>query len=46
MRPGAMDVGDASPEAVETLTAVARGLIEERDAEIDKICEMLLPEAA
>lgn len=40
----AMD--DASPEALATLEAVARGLIAEQDAELDRICEMLLPEAA
>lgn len=40
----AMD--DVSETALETLGAVARGLIAERDAELDRICEMLLPKAA
>ncbi len=40
----AMD--DASDTAIETLEAVARGLIAEQDADLDRICEMLLPKAA
>lgn len=41
----AMD--DASPEAIETLEAVARGLIAEQDELIDTICEvMTTPKAA
>ncbi len=40
----AMD--DASPEALATLEAVARGLIADQDEVIDKICEMTLPKAA
>lgn len=44
--PGAMAMDDARPEAIETLTAVARGLIAEQDELIDKICEMTLHRAA
>lgn len=44
--PGDLPMDDASPEAISTLTAVARGLIAEQDAMIDKICEMTLPKAA
>jgi patatin-like phospholipase/acyl hydrolase len=37
---------DVSEAALETLEAVARGLIAERDAELDRICEALLLKAA
>ena len=40
----AMD--DAGDTALATLEAVARGIIAEQDAELDKICEMLLAKAA
>lgn len=40
----AMD--DVSEEALDMLSAVARGLIAEQDAMIDKVCEMTLPKAA
>lgn len=40
----AMD--DASPDAIETLEAVARGLIADQDAELDRICEMVTRRAA
>ncbi len=44
--PRDLPMDDASDAALETLEAVARGLIAEQDAELDKICEMLLAKAA
>ena len=44
--PGNLPMDDASPEAIETLEAVARGLIAEQDELLDKICAMTLPKAA
>ena len=44
--PGALAMDDASPTALATLEAVARGLIAAADMELDKICERLLPKAA
>ncbi len=44
--PRDLPMDDASDAAIETLEAVARGLIAEQDAMLDKICEMLLPKAA
>ncbi|EHJ46328.1 Patatin [Solidesulfovibrio carbinoliphilus subsp. oakridgensis] len=40
----AMD--DAGEEALATLEAIARGLLADQDALLDKICEMTLPKAA
>lgn len=44
--PGAMDMDDASDTALATLEAVARGLIAEQDAVIDKVCAAALAKAA
>ena len=44
--PGDLAMDDASPKAIDTLEAIARGVIDEQDALIDKICGMLLPKAA
>lgn len=44
--PGTMAMDDAGAAAIETLEAVARGLIADQDEVIDRICEMTLPKAA
>jgi len=44
--PQAVAMDDASATAIATLEAVARGVVAEQDAVIDKICEMTLPAAA
>lgn len=41
-----MAMDDASDTALAILEAIARGLIAEQDAELDKICEMTLSKAA
>lgn len=43
--PHEQGMDDVSEAALETLEAVARGLIAERDAELDRICEALRPKA-
>ena len=44
--PGELAMDDASPRAIETLSAIARGVIADQEALLDKICEMTLPKAA
>ncbi|QAZ66780.1 CBASS cGAMP-activated phospholipase [Solidesulfovibrio carbinolicus] len=44
--PGERAMDDASPKALQTLSAIARGVIADQDALFDKICEMTLPKAA
>lgn len=44
--PQALAMDDASPEAIGIMEAVARGVIADQDALLDKICEMTLPKAA
>jgi patatin-like phospholipase/acyl hydrolase len=44
--PGELAMDDASPKALATLEAIARGVIADQDALLDKICEMTLPKAA
>jgi uncharacterized protein len=44
--PEPMAMDDAGEAAMETLAAVARGVIAEQDAAIDRICDMTLPKAA
>jgi patatin-like phospholipase/acyl hydrolase len=44
--PGELAMDDASPKAMATLEAIARGVIADQDTVLDKICEMTLPEAA
>jgi patatin-like phospholipase/acyl hydrolase len=42
--PGELAMDDASPEALATLEAIARGVIADQDALLDKICEMTQPQ--
>ena len=44
--PGELAMDDASPKALATLEAIARGVIAEQDTLLDKICQMTLPRAA
>jgi len=43
--PGELAMDDASLKALATLDAIARGVIADQDALLDKICEMTLPRA-
>ena len=44
--PGDLAMDDVSPKALATLEAIARGVLADQDALLDKICEMTLPKAA
>ncbi|MHC1788652.1 CBASS cGAMP-activated phospholipase [Solidesulfovibrio sp.] len=44
--PRDMAMDDAGHKAIDTLSAIARGVIADQDALLDKICEMTLPKAA
>jgi hypothetical protein len=41
--PGELAMDDASPKAIETLSVIARGVIADQDALLDKICETTPP---
>jgi len=44
--PGELAMDDASPKAIETLSAIARGVLADQDALLDKICEVMLSSVA
>lgn len=44
--PGELAMDDAGHKAIDTLSAIARGVIADQEALLDKICEMTLPNAA